>query len=77
MPAKKDGGSGNDLIFCCREATNDSFLAKITSRAIWPGFGLQRATGSILTLAGPYLTKLRPLSRAAFFSELKFAHVIV
>ena len=41
MPAKKDGGSGNDLIFCSREATNDSFLAKITSRPILAGFGLR------------------------------------
>ena len=37
--------------FAVREATNNSFLAKTTSRALWPGFGLYRTTGSILTLA--------------------------
>ena len=47
--AKEDGGARNDLIFSCREATYDSFYAKITSRALWPGFVIQRTTGSILT----------------------------
>ena len=41
MPAKEDTGNENDLIFCSREATNDSFLAKITSRPILAGFGLR------------------------------------
>ena len=49
--AKEDGKGRNDLVFCRREATNNSFLAKTTSRALWPGFGLYRTTGSILTLA--------------------------
>ena len=49
--AKEDGGARNDLIFSCREATYDSFYAKITSRPILAGFGLHRTTGSILTLA--------------------------
>lgn len=41
MPAREDGGSGNDLTFSCREATNDSFYAKVTSRPILAGFGLR------------------------------------
>ena len=47
--AKEDGGARNDLIFSCREATYDSFYAKITSRPILAGFGLHLLTGSILT----------------------------
>jgi len=45
MPARKDTGSGNDLTFSCREATNDSFYAKVTSRAIWPVLRFHRPTG--------------------------------
>ena len=45
MPAKGDTGNENDLIFCSREATNDSFLAKITSRPILADFRLLRPTG--------------------------------
>ena len=44
------------MIFCCREATNDSFLAKITSRPILAGLRFRRLTGSSFTFAGTYLT---------------------
>ena len=47
--AKEDAEIGNDLIFCRREATNDSFPAKITSRPILAGLRFRRLTGSILT----------------------------
>ena len=47
--AKEDGGARNDLIFSCREATYDSFYAKITSRPLLAGFVIHRTTGSILT----------------------------
>ena len=46
---KEDGESRNDLTFSCFEATFYGFTAKVTSRAIWPGFGIHRLTGSILT----------------------------
>ena len=53
--AKEDGEVRNDLVFCSREATFNGFTAKVTSRALWPGFGLHRLTGSILTCAVTYL----------------------
>ena len=73
--AKEDGEVRNDLVFCSREATNNSFLAKTTSRALWPGFGLHRTTGSILTLVVTYLLKLRLHTRTFLYTSVCLRNV--